>query len=374
MDATLRDADNHDARLRTLEAALRILRGAVAAKASDVHLKANAPPRVRIRTQVVPLEHPPLAADFVYTLLQSLAAVAGVEPGRWAGKQVDFSCEVPDLGRFRVHAYRQAGSWAGVLRHIKKTIPEFAALRLPAVIKRIAQLDRGLVVVTGATGNGKSTTIASLLEFINQKLPKHIVTLEDPIEYVFVDNVASFSQREIGRDVDSMAQGLEGALREDPDVLFVGEIRTLAEFEVAVNAAESGRLVITTFHSSDVERCVNRMINMYPLDRQDQARNRIADVLSAVISQKLIPPKGGTELLLVTEVLTRSPTVVDCLRDQARLRALTAALEKGTNEYGSHSFDQVLMGLVRDGVVAMDTAKAHVHSSNDFVRALNLTR
>ena len=369
-----REGDNNDARLRTLEASLRILRGAVAAKATDVHLKAGAPPRVRIRGQVIPLEHPPLAAELILTLLQSLAAVAGVEPGKWSAKQLDFSCEVPDLGRFRVHAYRQSGSWAGVLRHIKKGIPEFSALRLPAVVKRIAQLERGLVVVSGATGNGKSTTIASLLEFINQKLPKHIVTLEDPIEYVFTDNVASFSQREVGRDIDSMAQGLEGALREDPDVLFVGETRSLAEFEVVVNAAESGRLVITTFHSSDVERSIARMINMYPLDRQDQARNRIADVLSAVISQKLIPQKGGGELILVTEVLTRSPTVVDCMRDAARLRALTAALEKGTNEYGSHSFDQVLMGLVRDGVVAMDTAKAHVHSSNDFVRALNLSR
>jgi twitching motility protein PilT len=375
MDAALRDAGNdNDARLRTLEAALRILRGAVAAKASDVHLKAGAVPRVRIRTQVVPLEHPPLSNDLVFTLLQSLAAVAGVEPGRWHGKQVDYSCEVPELGRFRVHAYRQSGQWAGVLRHIKKTIPEFSALRLPAVVKRIAALERGLVVVCGATGNGKSTTIASLLEYINQKLPKHIVTIEDPIEFVFQDNVASFSQREVGRDVDSMAQGLEGALREDPDVLFVGETRTQAEFEVALNAAESGRLVITTFHSSDVERSITRMISMYPQERQDQARNRLADIMMAVIAQKLLPQKGGNDLILVTEVLTRSPTVVDCLRDATRLRGLTAALEKGTNEYGSHSFDQVLMGLVRDGVVAVETAKAHVHSSNDFVRALNLTR
>jgi twitching motility protein PilT len=374
METAARDGANHEARLRTLEAGLRILRGAVAAKASDVHLKAGAPPRVRIRSQVVSLEHPALSADFVHTLLQSLAAVAGVDPERWNSKQLDFSCEVPDLGRFRVHAFRSLGVWAGVLRYIKKGIPEFAALRLPPVIKRIAQLERGLIVVNGATGNGKSTTIASLLEFINQKLPKHIVTVEDPIEYVFIDNVASFSQREIGRDVDSMAQALEGALREDPDVLFVGETRTLAEFEVVLNAAESGRLVITTFHSSDVERCVTRMINMYPLDRQDQARNRIADALSAAISQKLLPQKGSADLILVTEVLTRSPTVVDCLRDAARLRALTAALEKGTNEYGSHSFDQVLMGLVRDGIIAVETAKAHVHSANDFVRALNLTR
>jgi twitching motility protein PilT len=374
MDAPARETGAHETRLRTLEAALRILRGAVAAKATDVHLKAGCVPRVRIRTQVVPLEHPPLSAELVLTLLQSLSAVAGVEPARWQGKQIDFSCEVPDLGRFRVHAYRQAGNWAGVLRYIKKVIPDFNALRLPPVVKRIAQLERGLVMVTGATGNGKSTTIASILEYINQKLPKHIVTLEDPIEYVFVDNVASFSQREIGRDVDSMQQGLEGALREDPDVLFVGETRNLSEFEVALNAAESGRLVITTFHSSDVERSLQRVISMYPNDRQDQARNRLAEVLGAVMAQKLVAQKGGSELVLVTEILTRSPTVMDCIRDATRLRAITAALEKGTNEYGSHSFDQILMGMVRDGVVGLDTAKAHVHSANDFVRTLNLTR
>jgi twitching motility protein PilT len=364
----------HDARLRDLEAALRILRGAVAAKASDVHVKAGNVPRVRIRGQVVPLEHPPLSAELVVTLLQSLANVAGVEPTRWQGKQIDFSCDVPDLGRFRVHAYRQSGHWAGVLRYVRRSIPDLAQLRLPAVIKRIAQLDRGLVVVTGATGNGKSTTIASLLEYMNQKLPKHIVTLEDPIEYVFTDNVASFSQREVGRDVDSMQQGLEGALREDPDVLFVGETRTLTEFEVALHAAESGRLVITTFHSTDVERAIARMISMFPNDRQDQARNRLADTLSAVISQKLLPQKGVNELILATEVMTRSPTVIDTIRDANRIKGLTAALEKGTNEYGSHSFDQVLMGLVKDGLVTVETAKAHVHSANDFVRALNLSR
>jgi twitching motility protein PilT len=366
-------ADNsHDARLRTLEAGLRILRGAVAAKASDVHVKANAPPRVRIRTQVVPLEHPPLSAEFVTTMVQALASFAGMPAHRLNDKQYDFSCEIPELGRFRVHAYKQLGSLAATLRFIRKQVPDFNSLRLPPVVKRIAALERGLVLVTGATGNGKSTTIASLLDYVNQKLPKHIVTLEDPIEFVFHDAVGSFSQREIGRDVDNMQQGLEGALREDPDVLMVGETRTLAEFEVVLNAAESGRLVLSTFHSKDAESTVQRMVNMYPPNHQDQARSRIADVLSAVISQKLVPQKGNTELILVTEILTRSPTVIDCIRDPARLRAMTAALEKGTNEYGSHSFDQVLMGLVRDNIVALDTAKAHVHSANDFVRTLNL--
>ena len=369
-----RDEGNQEARLRNLEAALRILRGAVAAKSSDVHLKAGCVPRVRIRGQVIPLEHPPLSPELVSTLLQSLAGVAGVDPSRWQNKQVDFSCEVPELGRFRVHAYRQSGNWAGVLRYVRKSIPDLGALRLPAVIKRIAQAERGLIVVTGATGNGKSTTIAAFLEHINQKLPKHIVTLEDPIEYVFSDNIASFSQREVGRDVDSMQQGLEGALREDPDVLFVGECRTLAELEVAMHAAESGRLVITTFHSIDVERTIARLVSMFPNERQDQARNRIADVLQAVVSQKLLPHKGSNELILATEVMTRSPTVVDCIRDATRLRGITAALEKGTNEYGSHSFDQIMMSLVRDGILALETAKAHVHSANDFVRAMNLSR
>src|SRR5215510_13369647 len=314
--------EDHEAKLRTLEAALRILRGAVAAKATDVHVKAGAPPRVRIRSQAVPLEHPPLSAEFVHTMIQGLAAYAGVAANRMAEKQYDFSCEVPELGRFRVHAYKQLGSMAATLRFIKKNVPDFSALRLPAVVKRIAQLERGLILVTGATGNGKSTTIASLLDYINQKLPKHIVTLEDPIEYVFQDNIGSFSQREIGRDVDSMQSGLEGALREDPDVLMVGETRTLAEFEVVLNAAESGRLVITTFHSSDAERTISRMVNMYPPHHQDQARNRIADVVSAIISQKLVPTKGGGELMLVTEILMRSPTVVDCIRDPARLKAM----------------------------------------------------
>ncbi len=373
-DALATELDPGTVRSRALEVPLRILRGAIAAKASDVHLRAGVAPRVRIRTQVLPLDHPPLTESLVETTVNTLAAHAGVDPARLAGKQVDFSCDIPSVGRFRVHAYRQSGTLAAALRFIKSPIPDFGSLRLPAVVKRIAQVERGLVLVTGATGNGKSTTIAAILEYINQKLPKHVVTIEDPIEYLFRDNVATFSQREVGRDVDSMRQGLEGSLREDPDVLFVGEVRSLDEFEVVLNAAESGRVVVTTFHSSDAERTIARMVNMYPPDHQEQARSRIADVISAVISQKLIAPKGGGDLILVTEVLTRSPTVVDCVRDATRLRGLTAALEKGTHEHGSHSFDQVLMGLVRDNLVSLDTAKAHVHSANDFVRALNLSR
>ena len=358
---------------QALDVLMRILRGAVAAKASDLHLRVGIAPRVRIQGQLLPLEHPPLAEGTIESALTSLASVARIDTSRLQRKQTDFSCEVPEAGRFRVHTYRQAGTLAAALRFIASPIPDLASLRLPPVVKRIAQLERGIIVVSGATGNGKSTTIASLLEHMNQKLPRHIVTLEEPIEYIFQDKVASFSQREIGRDVESMQQGLEGVLREDPDVLFVGECRSLAEFDVVLNAAESGRVVVTTFHSADAERAIARMIGMYPTENQEQARNRLADALGAIICQKLITPRKGN-LMLVTEVMTRAPTVIECIRDATRLRGLTAAIEKSSHEHGCHSFDQVLLGLVREGIVSVDTAKAHVHSANDFVRALNLTR
>ena len=353
---------------------LRILRGAIAAQASDVHLKATQKPRVRIHGQLCPLDHPELSEETVQTAVGALASLARITADRLSGKQVDFSCEVPDVGRFRVHAYRQSSTVAAALRYIPSTIPDFTALRLPPVVKRIASVERGLVLVTGATGNGKSTTIAALLEFINQKYPRHVVTIEDPVEYVFRDNVASFSQREVGRDVDSFQQGLEGVLREDPDVLFVGEIRTQDEFSIALNAAESGRLVISTFHSSDVERAISRMVHFYPGEYRDAIRHRIADVIAGVVSQRLIPKNQATEKILITEVLTRSPTVIECVRDPARGRGLAAALEAGNAEYGSHSFDQTLAAMVKDKLIAMDTAKANARSANDFMRGMKLMR
>jgi twitching motility protein PilT len=362
------DAD----RQRAIEPLMRIFKGALQAHGSDIHLKVNAVPRVRVRGRVLALEHPPLTEATLETGIQALAAVSRVDPARLKQKQYDFSWDMPETGRFRVHVYRQSGTMAVAFRHIPSPVPDLGSLRLPPVVKRLALAERGLVLVTGATGNGKSTTIASLLGYMNQKVARHVVTIEEPVEFVLTDGLCSFSQREVGRDVDSWADALEGSLREDPDVLVVGETRTLEQFEVVLNAAESGRLVITTFHSSNAERTITRMVNMFQPEHQLAARNRIADVLTGIIAQKLVPQKSRNELLLVTEILTRSPTAIDCVRDPARLKGLSAALEKGTHEYGSHSFDQVLMGLVKDNVVSMDTAKAHVNSANDFVRGLNL--
>ncbi|MDH5491591.1 MAG: PilT/PilU family type 4a pilus ATPase [Myxococcales bacterium] len=356
----------------SLEVSLRILKGALAAGASDVHLRAGVPPMVRILGDLLPLEHPELHRSTIEATVAGLMAWAGVP--RMVGKQTEFSCDVPDIGRFRTHVYRQRGTLAAVLRHIPSEIPDFAALRLPPVIKQISLERQGLVVITGATGNGKSTTIGAMLEFMNRQITKHIVTLEEPIEFVFQDAECSFSQREVGRDVESFREGLVGALREDPDVIFVGEVREPDEFEVALSAAEAGHLVLCTFHSSDAQAAITRMIHMYPESFRSTARERIAAALTAVVAQKLIVQQGGRERVLATEIVRRTPIVQECIRDPSRYRGLHAALEAGAAEYGTHGFDHQLLRLVRSRLISLDSAKAAARSPKDLVRALKLDR
>jgi twitching motility protein PilT len=261
-----------------------------------------------------------------------------------------------------------------VLRHIPSPIPELAALRIPPVAKRIALEDRGLVLVTGATGNGKSTTIAAMLDYMNRKVPKHVVTIEDPVEFVFDDDQCTFSQREVGRDVTDLGEGLHSAMREDPDVIFVGEIRAPEEFDVALTAAEAGHLVVSTFHSADSSSALMRMINLYPQDYRDAARQRVADAVTGIISQRLVPQRGTNQRVLIAEILRPTPTVQDCIRDPNRFRGIPAALEASTHEYGTQSFDQQLLAMVRDGLVSVDTARAAARSPKDLVRNLKLTR
>jgi len=356
------------------EAIMRIMRAAAKLGASDVHLRALAPPIVRLEGELRPLNHPPLTDAVVQSAARALAEGAGVPPEKMKLMQLDFSCVLAGAGRFRAHMYRQSGSMALVMRRIQDPIPDFATLRLPAVLKRIAMAERGLVLVVGATGNGKSTTIAAMLQFINQTVSKHIVTCEDPAEFIFTDQLSTFSQREVGRDVDSFEMGLHGALREDPDVLFIGEIRTTEAMEIALNAAESGRLVISTSHAQDSARTIQRMINLYPIDFRESARGRLADVIVSIVAQRLVQRKSSRSRVLCTEVLTGSPTVKECIRDPARFRGLNAAIEAGLHEYGSHTFDQMLIAMVRDGLIAPETATAAATNPSDLMRNLKVTR
>ncbi len=358
----------------TFDVVLRILKGAVVAHASDVHLRVGVPPMVRVEGEILPLEHPPVEEALISGAISTLMAAAGCRRDRDHGLSREFSVDIPDVGRFRAHAYRQKGTDALVLRYIPSPIPDLAALRIPPVAKRIALEDRGLVLVTGATGNGKSTTIAAMLDYMNRKVPKHVVTIEDPVEFVFDDDQCTFSQREVGRDVKDLGEGLRSAMREDPDVIFVGEIRAPNEFDVALTAAEAGHLIVSTFHSADSSAALMRMINLYPQDYRDAARQRVADAVTGIISQRLVPQRGTNQRVLIAEILRPTPTVQDCIRDPNRFRGIPAALEASTHEYGTQSFDQQLLAMVRDGLVSIDTARAAARSPKDLVRNLKLSR
>ncbi|MGE0790449.1 MAG: type IV pilus twitching motility protein PilT [Sandaracinaceae bacterium] len=354
------------------EILMRILKGSIAAAASDIHLRAGHAPIVRMEGTLRPLEHPALSARFIATSRDALARAAGFDEARLAARQGNFACEIEGVGRLRVHFYQQSGTPALVLRTIPSPIPDFAVLRVPPVLKRLVALERGMVVISGATGNGKSTTIASLLERVNQERSKHVVTIEEPIEFLFEEYRSTFSQREVGRDVDSVEEGLTGALREDPDWIFVGEIRTPKEFEIALSAAEAGHVVVSTLHSQDTARAVQRMIHFYPEEHQATVRERVADVLAAVIAQRLIPKRGTRERILACEVMMRTPTIQDCIRDASRFRGIIQALEAGAGEYGTQSFDQVLLSLVRDQLVTPESARAAATNPNDLVRTMKL--
>lgn len=354
--------------------ALRLLRAATRLGASDIHLRIDSPPFIRLEGELRALSYPALSHEFVQAAVEALAFSAGLTPEKLARPQVDFTCVLSSTGRFRAHLYRQNGGPALVLRRVQDPIPDFAALRLPPIIKRIAQMNHGLVLVVGANGSGKSSTAASMLEYINQTTRCHVVTIEDPIEFVFKNQMVSFSQREIGRDVESYERGLEGALREDPDVIFVGELRSAEALELALNAVESGRLVISTCHAQDVQRTVARLINLVPADFRDSIRSRLADALVGILGQRLVQRRGARSRVLCTEVMINHPIVRDCIRDPARLRGLTAALEAGAHEFSTHSFDQTLIQMVRDGLVALETAQAAATNPGDLLRVLKGVR
>ena len=364
-----------DAMRGEVDVVVRILKGALASGASDVHLRVGVAPVVRIEGQIVPLEHPPLEHAVIDAAARAFADWSGAGRERLSARQCEFGCVIPEVGRFRVHIYRQRGGRAIVLRNIPQPVPEMSALRLPPVLKQIALEKHGLVAITGATGNGKSTTIAAMLDYMNKKVRRHIVTIEEPVEFMMHDELCTFSQREVGLDVDSFADGIKASLREDPDVVFLGELRTHTEFELALTAAEMGLLVVCTMHAPDSMMAVQRMINMYPTDFRASARDRVAGALRAVVAQKLLAVRGGgRERVMVTEVLRATGTIRECIRETGRFRSIPQVLDAGSHEHGTHTFDAQLLKMVRAKLIDVDVARAAARSPKDLVRSLTLTR
>lgn len=340
---------------------VQLLGKAVAAKASDVHLKVGQPPGARVRGELVYFRSEPLGPQDTDALAKLLVKRPEVRASIDTLLEHDTAYEAPGVGRFRVNVYRQKGSLAVVMRAIPLKIPTFEELGVPAAAQYLAERDRGLVLVVGAAGNGKSSTLAAMIGHLNRTQPLHIVTIEDPIEFLHTDDKSSVSQREVGIDTMSFADALRAALRQDPDVILVGEIRDEITLDIALKAAETGHLVMSTLHTPDVARTVGRMLALAPKGQpgsSDELRERIGDSLQGIIAQRLLPNKDGTGLVLAAEILVATGTVRESIKRPENNPPMKELMEKGVHPYGMQTFEMHLKQLVGQGVLDKDLAKA----------------
>lgn len=332
-----------------------ILRQAFEQDASDVHLVAGHPPMMRVHTVVTPMECPALTPDGLRRALEQM-----VSPGQLATfderLDLDFSYEVPGLQRYRVNAHMQKGVVAMALRGIKTSVPPLADLNLPEVISRLTYLPRGLVLVTGDTGSGKSTTLAAMIQAMNERYRKHIITLEDPVEYVFESDKSLIEQRELGADMPSFGSGLKHALRQDPDIILVGEMRDLETTQLAISAAETGHLVLSTLHTVDASQTVERIIDMYPAGQQNQIRSMLANTLQAVVSQTLFSRVDRPGMVPAIEIMLCTPAVRNIIRE-ARTFEIPNVIETN-RQLGMISLDNAIAELFFNGMISREDAIA----------------
>jgi twitching motility protein PilT len=347
-----------------------ILKKAVELGASDIHLKVDSLPVLRIKKKgLVRMEdvHPiddRMMAGFVEEIIgKNRKKMAEFEE---LG-ETDTSYSLKGLARFRVNIYKQRGSVGMALRTIPHTVPSFESLNLPEVMKKVVlENTKGLVLVTGPTGSGKSTSIASLINEINLRKETTIITIEDPIEYLFKDEKSYIVQREVGIDTSSFARGLRAALREDPDIIFVGEIRDPETAIIALQAAETGHLVFSTLHTLDAKETINRLIGMFNLEVREQIRVQLAGTLVAVFSQRLVPKADRTGIVPAVEVLINTASIKECILDPTKIDEIPMLLDKGRPVYGTQTFDQHLEELCRKGVIDYNSAIVYSTKPTDM--------
>ncbi len=343
-----------------------ILTVAVKAKGSDIHIKTGLPPIVRIDGRLHPIPNAPrLTPEIVATMAHSMMnqRQRQIFEEHW---EVDLAYAIPGLGRFRVSAYHQRGTVAMVFRVITMAIPSLEALNLPPVLKKICAEERGLVLVTGTTGSGKSSTLAAMIDYINQSRTCNIITVEDPVEFLHRDNKSIISQREVGCDTQTFASALKGALRQDPDVILVGEMRDLETIETAMTAAETGHLVMSTLHTMDAAETVNRIIGVFPPFHQRQVRIQLAGILKGVISQRLVPKADGKGRVPAVEVMLGTARVRECIDDENKTKEIHDAIAQGYVSYGMQTFDQSLMKLLTSGLITYEEAMRQSSNPDDF--------
>lgn len=343
-----------------------ILKLAIKGNASDIHLKAGLPPLFRVDGSLLPVRDGDRLKP-THTREMAAEIMSADQKEKFnEEKDLDLSYGIPGVGRFRVNAFLQRGNIGLVFRVIPYKVKPIEDLHLPPVVKSLAEERRGLILATGATGSGKSTTLAAMIDYINKSRTAHIVTIEDPIEYLIRDKRSVVNQREVGTDAKSFKRALRAALRQDPDIIMLGELRDHETMEIALTAAETGHLVMSTLHTTDAADSVNRMVTSFPPHQRDQARYQFANLFKGVIAQRLVPRADDDGRVPAVEVMVSTGRIRDMILEEASSRAITEQIAEGTDAYGMQVFDQSLMNLLKQGLITYEEALAQSSNPDDF--------
>ncbi len=342
-----------------------VLQQLVQRNASDLHLKVGRPPTLRLHGELFPLEMPALRPEDLKVLAEQLMTPRQVKEFT-DNKECDFAIGVPGIGRFRCNVYQQRGSLCYAMRAIPYQAKTLEELNLPTILEEIALKPRGLVLVTGITGSGKSTALAAMIQHLNEKRHANVITIEDPIEFLHRDINCHINQREVGTDTATFAQALRRVMRQDPDCILIGEIRDLETLDTALKAADTGHLVFSTLHTTDATQTINRVLSFYPPHQQAEVRFSLASALQAVVSMRLVPRADKPGRVPACEVLINTPTVRDQIRDMDKTLNIPDLIKDGTVQYGMQSFDQSLMQWYSQGVISYDSAVFYATSPSEF--------
>ena len=344
-----------------------LLKTAIAQGASDLHIKVGSPPIIRVNGELMPMtaEKKLLQED---TLKIAFSVMSPGQREIFKKKNdLDLAYSIPGLGRFRCNVFIQRGAVGIVFRVIPVRIPTIEELNLPDVLRKIAIEPRGLILVTGTTGSGKSTTLASMIDYINTNRTSNVVTIEDPIEFLHRDKRSIINQREVGTDTESFAKALRAALRQDPDVILVGEMRDFETIQTCLTAAETGHLVLSTLHTIDATETVNRIISVFPPYQHKQVRMQLSSVLKGIVSLRLMPRADGNGRVPAVEVLVATMTIKDCILDPDKTKLITDVIAQGALHYNMQTFDQSLLNLYKSGLITYEEALRGATNPDDFV-------
>jgi twitching motility protein PilT len=344
-----------------------LLKKANTLDASDLHIKVGSPPILRIYGELAPLtSEKKVTNEDAVKIATTVMNAAQTETFK-RKNDIDLAYSVPGLGRFRCNIFMQRGTIGIVFRVIQMRIPTIDELNLPEVIKKLSMEQRGLILVTGTTGSGKSTTLASMIDLINTTRTEHIMTIEDPIEYLHRDKKSIVNQREIGSDTESFSKALRQALRQDPDIILVGEMRDFETIQTSLVAAETGHLVLSTLHTIDSTETINRIIAVFPPYQHKQVRMQLSSVLKGVISMRLIPRADGKGRVPAVEVLVATAMIKDCVLDPDKTKTIPDVIEQGALHYGMQTFDQSILSIYKSGLITYEEALRRATNPDDFI-------